>query len=141
MVAVVLLYRIATKITLIHSPENAMMTVEERKKMVGESPPSEFSENLAGRFTTAEAAALGRRFAELDRRLAADARQVELIFTRFGGERVKVMRPVFAQIVWDLNSRVPSADGCDYKTLQCIRRLPSVPEYGSHTTGHRPPRF
>ena len=64
-----------------------------------------------------------------------------LIFTRFGGERVKVMRPVFAQIVRDLNSRVPSADGCDYKTLQCIRRLPSVPEYGSHTTGHRPPRF
>ena len=81
MVAVVLLYRIATKITLIHSPENAMMTVEERKKMVGESPPSEFSENLAGRFTTAESAALGRRFAELARRLAADARQVEQHYT------------------------------------------------------------
>ena len=64
-----------------------------------------------------------------------------LIFTRFGGERIKVMRPVFAQIVRGLNTQVPSADVCDYKTLRCIRRSPSLPEYGSHTTGHRPPRF
>jgi len=80
-VAVVLLCWIAAKITLIHSPESAIMTVKERKKMVGESPPSESSENLAGRFTTAEAAALGRRFTELDRRLAADARPVEQHYT------------------------------------------------------------
>lgn len=66
---------------------------------------------------------------------------LQLIFTHFGVERVKVMRPVFAQIVWDLNIRVPSADGCDYKTLRYIRRSPCVPEYGLHTTGHRPPRF
>ena len=64
-----------------------------------------------------------------------------LIFTHFGVERVKVMRPVFAQIVRDLNIRVPSGDGCDYKTLRYIRRSPCVPEYGLHTTGHRPPRF
>ena len=69
MVSVVLLCRIANKVVFLHRPEIAQMSVQERKPLIDGSPPASYSEDMAQRFTAAEAEALQSRLAALNERL------------------------------------------------------------------------
>lgn len=76
MVSAVLLCRIANKIVALHKAEIARMSVAERRPLIDGSPPACYVEDLAPRFTTAQAAALEQRFARLNNRLQQDAERV-----------------------------------------------------------------
>ena len=93
MVSVVLMCRIANKIIALHQPQIARMSVEERRSLVDGSPPAYYAEDMAARFTAAEASTLARRFAELNRRLQEDENKVH----RHYGE-------VYAEIMPDAES-------------------------------------
>ena len=71
--AVVLLARIASKIRLLHTPEVQDMDAAERHRVLAGPPKGEYFETIGRRFSASEAEILGRRFAALDLRLAADA--------------------------------------------------------------------
>ena len=88
MVAVILLCRIAAKITQIHTPELAKLSAVDRRPLIDGSPPAIYSEDMAARFTPAEAAALGERFAELTWLLEAEAARVEAHYTKLHVELV-----------------------------------------------------
>jgi hypothetical protein len=76
MVSVVLLCRIANKIVLLHKPNLARMSIEERKPHIDGSPPAYYSEDMARRFTPDQATVLEQRFAKLNERLQQDADRV-----------------------------------------------------------------
>ena len=76
MVSVVLLCRIANKVVFLHRPEIAQMSVQERKPLIDGSPPASYAEDMAQRFTAAEAAALQSRLAALNERLQQDEARV-----------------------------------------------------------------
>ena len=76
MVSVVLLCRIANKVVKLHQPEIAKLSVEERRPIIDGSPPAYYTENLAARFTVAEAGVLTQRFAVLNNRLREDEDRV-----------------------------------------------------------------
>lgn len=81
MVSVVLLCRIANKIVLLHQPEIARMSVEERRPHIDGSPSACYSEDLARRFSANQAAALEQRLATLNQRLQEDAERVHQHYT------------------------------------------------------------
>ena len=76
MVSVVLLCRIANKIVLLHRPDFARMSVEERKPYIDGSPPAYYAEDLARRFAPDQAIVLEQRLAMLNARLQQDADRV-----------------------------------------------------------------
>ena len=76
MVSVVLLCRIANKVVKLHQPEIAKLSVEERRPIIDGSPPAYYTEDLAARFTVAEAGVLAQRFAVLNNRLREDEDRV-----------------------------------------------------------------
>ena len=76
MVSVVLLCRIANKVVFLHRPEITQMSVQERKPLVDGSPPANYAEDMAQRFTTVEAEALQSRLAVLNERLQQDEARV-----------------------------------------------------------------
>ena len=82
MVSVVLLCRIAAKVVKLHQPGMAALSVEDRKPLIDGSPPAFYAEDMARRFTAVQAAELGLRFAELNRRLEADAERVHSHYAR-----------------------------------------------------------
>lgn len=86
MVSVVLLCRIANKVIMLHQPELARMSVEERRPLIDGSPPAYYAEDMAVRFTGAEAAVLEKRFAELNRRLRQDEDRVHQHYSKIYAE-------------------------------------------------------
>ena len=89
MVAVVLMCRIANKVVVLHRPEVAQMSVAERRPLVDGSPPADYAEEMARRFTSSEVAVLEERLAELNGRLERDA---ERTYRRYG-EIYAALRP------------------------------------------------
>ena len=77
MVCVVLLAKLAARIGTLRRPEVVGLPDAERALAVGEKTWGSFStfDELAGRFTAAEAELLGRRFAALDTRLQTQTEQ------------------------------------------------------------------
>ena len=76
MTTVVLLSRIASKVRLLHRPEVQRMSTAERHRALAGPQKGEYFETIGRRFGAPEAEVLVRRFAPLERRLAADAARV-----------------------------------------------------------------
>ena len=71
---------------MIHSPALAGLSAEARAARIVGQIPAYYSEAMAAGFTAEEAGALGPRFAELNRRLEADAAAVEAHYTKVNAE-------------------------------------------------------
>lgn len=88
MTAVVLLCRLASKIVLMHRPDIAQMSPDERRPLIDDSPPAGYLELMGYRFTADDAARLQERFAALDERLNKNSLAVYERYTKVHAELV-----------------------------------------------------
>ena len=86
MVSTVLLCRIANKITALHSPQLARLSVEERRPLIDGTPPAYYAEDMARRFPPRQAAVLKGRLAPLNARLQQDAERVHRHYSQVYAE-------------------------------------------------------
>ena len=115
MVSVVLLCRIANKVVFLHRPEITQISVQERKPLVDGSPPAYYAEDMAQRFTAAEAEALQSRLAALNERLQQDEARVHQHYSdMYADLRPAADPPNFeSRPLRTFNSEMPKGFGVD----------------------------
>ncbi len=115
MVSVVLLCRIANKVVLLHRPEIAQMSMQERQPLIDGSPPAYYAEDMAQRFTAAEATALQTRFAALNEQLQQDEARVHQHYSNiYTALRPAADPPNFeSRPLRTFNSEMPEGFGVD----------------------------